>query len=61
MALKERSVVNDKTSLAAVENRSGDAILGRSETELLEKRGLDRDNIAAKRQDGGFDSVVAPL
>ena len=49
MSLKERNVVDDKTDLAAVENRSDEALLGRKETNLQEKRGLDTDNIAKNR------------
>ena len=59
MALKERNVVDDRTDLAAVENTSGEAILSKSETDLLEKRGLDTENIAESRHEKGTDSVLA--
>lgn len=63
--LKERNVVNDKKDLAtdieAVDSGSGEAILGRSATNLLEKRDLDINNITKKRQDEGSTASFEPL
>ena len=61
LTLKERNVVDDRVDLAAIESRSGKAILSRSETDLLEKRGLDTENLAESRHEKGSDSVLAPF
>ncbi len=60
--LKERNV-NGKKDLAtdaqAIDEVFGEAILGRSETDLLEKRGLSIENTREKRQDEGLDNFLA--
>ena len=64
-SLKERTFVDDKRDLAAdseaTEDVYGGEILRRSETNLLEKRGPKINTAAGKRQNEGFDSVLAPL
>ena len=60
--LMERNSMDDKSDLLAdveaVDDGSGEAVLGRSETDLLEKRAFDIDNNVEKRQDEGFNSLL---
>ena len=64
-ALKERNVVDNRrdflADVEAVDNGSDEALLGRRETDLLEKRGLDINSIMGKREDKAFNSLLAPL
>ena len=63
--IKKRDVANNRrdfpADVEAVDNGTGEALLRRSETDLLEKRGLDIDTMMDKRQDEGFNSLLAPL
>ena len=63
--LKKRDFVDNRkdflADVEAVNNGPGEALLGRSETDLMEKRGLDIDTIMEKRQDEAFNSLLAPL
>ena len=61
-ALKERNAVKDKKDLAADlagdVDRSGEAFLARSDTDLPGKRDFDINNIVEKRRDEGFENVI---
>ena len=60
--LKERNSIDDNSDfladVEAADNGSGETALGRSETDLLEKRAFGIDNSVEKRQDEGFNSLL---
>ena len=61
-ALRERNVIGGNEKLVADADvkveRSGEASVGRSHDELPEKRALDSNNLAEKRQDEVYDKVL---